>query len=372
MNASHSRVEASPSRRGNYSIIFALSIPLMLGSGAIAVDLTLQKIVRAELQAAADIAVKAGTGHLDGTAAGLQDARDAAVRAAARNQANGVHIALDGDTIEFGYWDPDDWEFVASSDPEEIDTMRIELQVTDILTNFAESTGTSHWLQHRRLRANARSTAQQQPPTPAGSVACYIPIGIPDCLFDLYPLEDLLNLTLKLNPAGIDNAGWARIGASPNASFSRAQIQNCYQDGVATVGDDVGLQNGVVTSAMSELATAIENSGTVWNPEWGTMPSQSSKSDVSTSDYGNTFEGPIIVFDGGIDYCLGLGGAFNGTEEVVGFAWAAIYDVQTKGSAASKNIWMRLNPLEDADFGLSGGGLVDGGVIFYQGGHVVE
>ncbi len=349
------------SRRGNYAIIFAFCTPLILGAGALAVDLTLQKVVRAELQAVADIASAAGTDYLDGTAQGLNDARSAAMRAAARNTAYGQQVLLSPENIEFGYWDEDDWYFVTSTDPEEIDAMRLVVHQDNIMTNFAE---TFEWplIQHRSMEARARSTSQQPPPMPAGAVACYIPLGIADCLFEEYTQEELDAFEFNLNPAGIDNVGWARVDGSPSASWASDQINDCQQDGWAWVGDDLGLANGVITSTLGDFATAIEGSQTSWNPEWGAMPAQKSGSAVNKSYYGRTFEGPIPVFDGGPEYCLGSGGSFNGTEQIVGFAWAVIYDVKTSGAAETKNVWLRLNMMAEEDYGKANGGLVDAGV----------
>ncbi len=214
-----------------------------------------------------------------------------------------------------------------------------------------------------QIAAMARSTAMSPVGGSAGAVGCYIPLAIADCLFDEYSPEELESLEFTLNPAGVDNVGWARVGASPNASFLKNQIGNCEQDGDAQVGDQVGLQNGVVSSALSELVSAVEDSDTTWNPDWGPMPSRASQSAISSSDYGHTYEGPIIVFDGGDEYCEGSGGPFNQYETIVGFAWAAIYDVRTKGGASNKNIWVRLDPMGGHMEGRRGGGEVDGGVL---------
>jgi hypothetical protein len=53
----------------------------------------------------------------------------------------------------------------------------------------------------------------------------------------------------------------------------------------------------------------------------------------------------------------------NGTEEVTGFVWGAIYEVLTSGPAAQRTIRMRLETLGDHDLGTGGGG-PDYGVVY--------
>lgn len=354
------RSAALGNRRGSYAWLLVLSLPVLLGFAAVAIDLSYQKVVRAELQAAADIAVSAGADHIDGTAEGLQAAEESAIRAAARNKADGVPVVLSPDNIVFGYWDKPTREFIDSTDPEQIDAMRLWIRREDIDTTFA-----SIAFREPLVAAEGRSAAVQQPPTPAGAVSCYIPLAVPDCMFEDNSPEQIANFTLKLNPAGIDNVGWARVGATPNANWTRDQIRDCHQDGMAKVGDDVGLQNGVVSSALSELITAVGASSTRWNSAvWGPLPAKHSGSAISTANYGKTYEGAIIIFDGGDEYCSGSGGPYNQTETIVGFAWAAIYDVRTSGGASQKNIWVKLDPMTDRVIGEKRGGRFDGGVLF--------
>ena len=111
----------------------------------------------------------------------------------------------------------------------------------------------------------------------------------------------------------------------------------CSSEAPAQVGDPVGLQNGVVTSALDAIAERISTSSTSWRSErWGALPARLSGSSISAANYGKTYEGAILVFDGGPGYCQGSGGKFNGTETLMGFMWAAIYDVKNSGSSSSR------------------------------------
>lgn len=342
-------------RDGSYAIMLVISLPMLLGVGAVAVDLSYQKVVRTELQAAADIAVHAGIHDLDGTWDGVQAAKATAIRAAARNTAGGDPVVLTPDQIQTGWWDDEDGVFVETSDPVDIEALRVVTRREDVLSSFAAVA-----FNQPVVGAEGTSTGVNIQGGDAGAVACYLPLAIPECFFDLH--DDLSEVTLTLNPAGIDNVGWGRVGAKPNASWTRDQLRYC-SDGVARVGDDAGLQNGVVSSALFEMIDIIEEGGSTWNSDnLGPIPSQNSQSAIKKSAYGNTLEGAIIVFDGGPGYCQGKGGSFNGYEEIVGFAWATVYDVRTKGGAKNKNIFVRIDPMADEVIGIEGGGQVAGGV----------
>jgi hypothetical protein len=214
------------------------------------------------------------------------------------------------------------------------------------------------------MSAQALSYAYRPPGEGAGEVSCFLPIAIADCMFDRYTETQLQSINLALNPAGIDNVGWARPDATPNASWVRGQIQNCQADGALAVGDNVGLNNGVIASALSELGSAINSSSTSWDTSaWGTIPAQASRSAVNKASYGKTVEGVIVIFDGGPGYCTGKGGSFNGSETVSGFVWGAVYDVVNSGPASGKNISVRIDLSADRELGTKGGGR-DAGVVY--------
>ena len=58
------------SRRGNYGTLFGLTLPVLLGGAAVAVDLSYQKVVYAQLQAVAAPASSTGAAYPDGPPAG--------------------------------------------------------------------------------------------------------------------------------------------------------------------------------------------------------------------------------------------------------------------------------------------------------------
>lgn len=352
-------------RDGSYAVIFAITLVVLLGFAAITIDLGYQRIVRHQLENITDAAAHAGAHSLDRTEVGATAARTAAQLVASENHVADGTVTLDLNTdnatdgdIVLGTWDFSAGEFTASADPSLIDTVQVR-STLDLGTFFAKSA-----FGRATMSAQATSYAYKPQGEGAGEVTCFLPIAIADCMFDLYSEEDLQSIDLALNPAGVDNVGWARPGATPNANWVRSQIQNCQGDGALAVGDSVGLNNGVITSALSELGSAINSSSTTWDTDaWGTIPGQASRSDVSKANYGKTLEGVIVIFDGGPDYCTGKGGSFNGSEIVSGFVFGAVYDVVNSGPAKDKNISVRIDLSAERELGTKGGGR-DAGVIY--------
>lgn len=355
-------------RRGTYTVLFIFSLPTVIGSGAVAVDLSAQKLARTQLQAVTDIAALAGTSRLDGTVEGMIAAEAAVARAARRNAVAGVPVEIVPDDLLLGDWDPAYGELRTNAVVEDIDSVQVRAARDDLEAAFSKLAFA--W---ERLGVQGRSTGFNPPDEPASAIGCYLPLAIPACLFDVYDPEELDEVQLRLNPAGVDTVGWGRVGASPSSAWIRDQVWNCEQDGVIQVGDEVGLQNGVVQSGLVELLDALRDSSRLWDSEaWGPLPARMTGSSVPANEYGRVVEGAIVVFDGGEAYCRGSGGNYNGYEELVGFAWAAIYDIKTTGSSSSRNLRLKLDMHVDHAVGLRGGGGDFGGVTYQTPGMLVR
>ena len=342
------------SRRGNYATITALSLTVLLGFGALAIDVSHVHLVDQQLQTAADASAHAAVMMLDGSEEGLAAAKTAAGELAQANYAGGQKVTLDDSgspfaKAVFGVWDAEARSFDESEDPEEVNAVRV--------TTGHENTSTAALgsLTDIKLSPRASSTAVRDLQG-AGAVECFIPLAIPSCLIETaYGEDGIQDIDLVLNPKGVDNVGWARPAASPNASWLKGQLTDCKGDGEVAIGDSLGLQNGVVASAMSAMASELEGSATGWDGDvWGAMPAQLSNSAISNAAYGNTLEGPLFVFEDD-SYCSG-GGKFNGFTKVSGFVWGAVYDVATKGAADTKNIRVRLDTSREHGVGTASGG----------------
>ncbi|MCB9761243.1 MAG: hypothetical protein H6739_15485 [Alphaproteobacteria bacterium] len=352
-------------RRGNYIIAFAVALMFLLGFVALIVDIGYQRATQAQLQGVIDAAALAGAPYLDGTTAGVADARVSAKELASLNTANNASVSLhlnesnaaDGEIV-IGIWDTTNGVFNASRDETAVNAVQVNKTLT-IDTNISFLT-----FGVQQLNASASTVAINPDPVGAGAVDCMLPIALADCMLDTYSEADLQSLELVFNPAGVDNVGWGRPSDHPNANWIRDQISDCESSGSAQVGDAVGLNNGMVTNALREIAAAVEDSDTSWDTTtWGAVPNQDGDSIIQSHYFGNTLEGPIILFDGGSDYCSGGGGSWNGSETITGFIWGAIYDVRTSGGASNKNVWVRLDVEGNHPVGTAPGGL-DAGVLY--------
>lgn len=96
----------SKSQKGAVSVLVALTLPVLLGAGALAVDLAYLHVVRNELQNDADAAALAGARKLytnGASALNWSGAASTASNAIALNRASG-HALVDGE-VQTGYWD---------------------------------------------------------------------------------------------------------------------------------------------------------------------------------------------------------------------------------------------------------------------------
>lgn len=336
-------------RRGNFAIITGIALTALIGMGALAVDTSYAFFVRQQAINAADAAALAGATGLDGTEDGMALAIERAQAIAAVNQAGGAPVLLDGNDIEFGFWDDETREFVPSDDPEEVDAIAVRAVVETQGLLGEAAFGKSI----ERVSGRAVGLSQEGR---ADTVECFLPIAIPSCLIEQGGgPEAAQEIDMVLNPPGADNVGWARPDGNPNASWLRSQIRDCEYSGELSIGDTVQLGNGVVASAMSELADAIEASDSSWDSEpWGAMPEQEGRSAVHSSSYGNTWEAPALVFEDD-SYCDG-GGKWNGSAELTGFVWVAVYDVVTTGPASGKTIKARVDTTRTHKVGKGSGG----------------
>lgn len=314
-------------RDGNHAIAFALTLLVILGFASLVVDIGYQRTVKLQLEHGVQAAAHAGAAWLWQDDDSEQLARETAVSIASMNPVNGAPLRIDagaeaansGDVV-FGSWDAG--SFTPTEDFEQMNAIRVQghARLDTLLAEVAFG--------REELGANAVATAVLPPPLGAGAADCFLPIAVPECRVTA-TREDAQLADLRLSPAGVDSVGWAGVNGEINADYVMDQIHDCGAVGRASVGEPVLLQNGRVNSGLAALAEELVVSDTRWDEEiWGEMPEQSSRSTIPSADYGRTYEGPIVVFDGGPGYCQGSGGSFNTTETITGFVWGAIFDVE--------------------------------------------
>ena len=336
-------------QRGNFAIITGVALAGILGIGALAIDSAYVFHVRQQAINAADAAAVAGATGLDGTEEGMTEALQRAQAIALANIAAGDAVVVEDADVAFGYWDDEVREFVESDVPEEVNAISVLARVPT--GGLVGEVAFGRSIQQVSGRAVALSQEG-----PASEVDCFLPIGIPSCLIEGGAGPDAAQyIDMVLNPPGADNVGWARPDANPDASWVRDQIRDCEYGGSVELGDTVDLGNGEMTSALEELAAAIEASDTTWDESvWGAQPARERRSAVGQRFYGNTWEAPALVFDDD-SYCGG-GGSWTGTAVVSGFVWVAVYDVVAQGAAANKTIKVRVDTTRTHEVGTGSGG----------------
>lgn len=343
------RPRALRGRRGSAALAALAMLP-MTGFAALVFDVGMAVTAQAELQNAVDAATLAGAAYLDGTPAAIEQARAAAKAFAVQNRVLGVPVELADDEIHFGR--NDKGELGAANEPKDVDGVAVETGVQGgIGTLFA---GVAFG--KTRMWPTARAMARGPKEEGAGQVDCFLPLAVPDCYLGTAGIEDI---ALRMASSNADNAGWARINASPNADQVKGQILGQCGGGPASIEDEVGLNNGQITSALDAFGDMIDSSDKTWDSsKWGSMPPQMSGSSVH--DYGKVVEGPIILFRPAGGTC-GASTQFNGFAQITGFAWAVVYDVKKNGG--DKNIRVKLDLSYEYHFGTAGGGL-DSSVIY--------
>jgi hypothetical protein len=371
-------------RRGSIAVVLAIVLVVTIAIAALVVDLGYARLVQAQLQAAADASSLAGVSELNGTDEGMDQARVTAVEVAAMNLAHGEAVVLDPNAdnsadgeVVLGTWDGG--VFTPSTAADEVNAVSVLARRPDLVPLLSAVA-----FQRQELGAGALSIATIQGELGAGEVPYYLPFGLPDCMWDEYTGEQLMDMTFVLNPAGEDTTGWATLGGHPNTSWLNehlAEVLPCmwewYDTGEVSqacaegsVSDTMGMATGENTSALRTLADAVSAGVPLDTAVWGDLPDQAGCSAVDEGSYGNAVVGPIPVFNASPDYCDG-GGSWNEEASVDGFVWAAIYDVCWKGAAQKKNVFLKIDMDSKYEIGTGWGG-GDYGIVSVGPGVVVR
>ena len=371
-------------RRGSIAVVLAIILVVTIAVAALVIDLGYARLVQAQLQAAADASALAGVTELNGTDEGMDQARLTAVAVASLNLAHGEAVLLDPNTangadgdVVLGTWDG--LAFTPNTIADEVNAVSVLARRPDLVPLLSAVA-----FQRESLGAGALSIASVKGELGAGEVPYYLPFGLPDCMWDEYSGDQLMDMTFVLNPAGGDTTGWASLGGHPNTSWLNehiADILPCmwewYDTGEVSeacaegsVSDTMGMGTGENTSALQTLADAVGSGIPLDTEVWGELPDQAGCSAVDEDGYGNAVVGPIPVFNADPEYCEG-GGAWNEEAPVDGFVWAAIYDVCWKGAAKNKNVFVKIDMDSKYQIGTGWGG-GDYGIVSVGPGVVVR
>lgn len=116
------------SRRGNYAVLFGVSLTAMLGVGALAVDTAMLSYAELQSQAIADAGAHAALVQLRENGQ-VDDAREFATQIVNQNQLMGESAQVEEEDIVFGTWNYDDRSFDA--DGEWVNSVQVTIRKTE-------------------------------------------------------------------------------------------------------------------------------------------------------------------------------------------------------------------------------------------------
>ena len=356
-------------RTGSIAVIAGVSFTLLIGMAAVSIDLGRARVVKTELQYIADAAAHAAVSPLDGTSDGITTANTVINGVVSQAQVYGITPTVD--QVETGYYDQaTGWH--TSTDPAQVKAVKVTLsaQVGYVVLSRAAFGTTSLTPRAKGAAAKEQFISESSAENPAGEVECFIPIAIPSCVIDDMMEDGDPSVTGTWQPSTTNNVAWADDNGNPNASTLNAQINSlsggCSGGATMEVGSNVYLNNGMITSVAQTIGTFLNTKSTeMWNTsEWGTIPARSASSAVTASRYGHIISGPMVVFQD-TSYCASGGsGPLNGTKQITGFVYAAVYDVVATGGNKNVKIFVAnpddFNGDEVADFMGGDNGAVEG------------
>lgn len=360
----------STTRRGNIAIIMGVGIFVILGFGAIVVDIGALHQVEADLEIGCDAAALAGASHIDGTAEGLDRATAAAYGAGTENTIRGVPLTAADLSPTFGVWSTESHTFTESADPEAINAIRVYGEPQSVRTPLA---GAAWGL--GLYDVDSDSIALRPPPEPSERVDCFLPLAIPTCRADdieagghpwLMPVQLANDSSDSVAWAFPDGVGSAEI----RDALEAADAGECPGGGLG-VGDSLPMTNGVQTATLHDVEEILRRANDPWDADlWGNKPGADEDSAFSTEEFSSVgvLQGPIAVFDEGLQACGAV--KFNQSAPVDRFVWAVLFDVYT-GPGEHKGVQIYLDLEHDFDVpGDPGGG--EGNVTSRPPGQLVE
>jgi Flp pilus assembly protein TadG len=346
-------------RRGN-AMVVGLSVFVLLGFSALALDIGMIQVAETELQAAIDNAALSGASELDSTVSGIARAKARAVSVAAAHQVLGDGVTISTADVEVGNWEDGVWTAWdgEAEDAEDINAVRIDHTPPQIGTLLGSVAFPGLGLTGYDIDARAMATR----PFGVGvakSSNCFLPFAVPDCWLDVAAALGTNPPPLKFTmyPSPTDAIAWGDPTANPSASEVNNQLSNGCEEGTIEVGEDMYVNEGVQATSLQLIGnilnerTAVEPS--TWDEElYGEFFTTDERdggdntanlvwplgSDVRWWNWGNVLEGPIALVDGGDD-CENV--SFTGTLDITGVAWGVLYDV--KDHAYDKNIYLQLD-----------------------------
>ena len=126
-------------RRGATAVYFALTLPVVGGVGALAIETLYLHTVEVELQGMADSAAHAASLELDRSEEGMDNALAAAVAMAAATKVRGDYYQLAQEDVQFGIYDGETNTFTQSDNWEKVNGVRVVPLERDVTLGFGQA-----------------------------------------------------------------------------------------------------------------------------------------------------------------------------------------------------------------------------------------
>jgi Flp pilus assembly protein TadG len=248
---------ASRSRqRGATLVIVAVLLLILIGFAALVIDVGKLYAVRNQLQNASDSAAHAGAQSLDRTAAGIDEAREAALAYALLHAADQSPVALDDADIIFGHWDDATRTFTAlgsaPDNPAAVNAVRVidrreAATANPVVLHLAPVLGTDE--------ADVRSDAIAVIGGPRAE--CAFPMVVPDCSLDEALADGNCAHCMVYQDNNADNAGWTSFesGSIGGPAITALISAACFDEAGNVLVDPA---TGECTGACAEVVAGQE------------------------------------------------------------------------------------------------------------------
>lgn len=267
------------SQRGAVTLISALLLPVLLGAAAFAIDLAWGRVVRNELQNAADTAALAGAHHLDSaspTPTRWSDAQQQALSSVSLNAAAGA--VLQQAQVETGYWNPHDSAprlipLPHTPTAQEVPAVQVTVRKAQGLNGGPVNTFVARLWSVQGMAVSARAVAARVAPgrVQAGGV---FPLAISQCLYNQYwnrlaspagprldPLTGqpiVFRIGSSYHYGSCETGQWSSLQTGSN---SASQVRDMIRDGSLLplgINDPIWVQSGTETTLYQAVHSCSE------------------------------------------------------------------------------------------------------------------
>lgn len=271
---------APRAQRGAVTLLVALGLPVLLGIGALAIDLAWLRVVRAELQNAADAAALAGAQPLSTLlpsstqwAAAEQQAR----QAVPLNRA--AQAPLQQGEVQTGYWNPREpgqqlQPLPHSPSAQEVPAVRVTLRRAEGHNGGPVRTFLATLWAQDGVALHASATAARVAPgtvQPGG----VFPMAVSQCLYNQYWRSTGTPPGPQLDPAtgapyifqmgsayhygGCDSAQWSSLQGGGNSASEVRALINSGNLQPLSAGDAIWVQSGTESTLYNAVRACSES-----------------------------------------------------------------------------------------------------------------